>query len=159
MDLIVAVDAAWAIGRGGDQLCYIPPDLKRFQRRTTGHPVLLGRKTLATFPGGRPLKNRQNLILSRDPAFSAPGGTCYRDLDQALADAPEDTFVIGGASVYRQALPRCRRAYVTKIHRAFPGADCFFPDLDADPAWQVVETEGPYVWGDLAYTYVTYERR
>ena len=61
--------------------------------------------------------------------------------------------------MYRQALPWCRWAYVTKIHRAFPGADSFFPDLDADPAWQVVETEGPYVWGDLAYTYVTYERR
>ena len=80
MKLIVAVDACWAIGKDGDQLCYIPPDLKRFQRLTTGHPVLLGRKTLATFPGGRPLKNRRNLILSTDPAFAPAGGRgglCY----------------------------------------------------------------------------------
>ena len=73
MNLIAAVDMNWAIGRGGDQLCYIPADLRRFQALTTGHPVILGRKTLATFPGGRPLKNRRNLILSRDSAF-APGG-------------------------------------------------------------------------------------
>ena len=70
MNLIAAVDLNWAIGRDGDQLCYIPADLKRFQALTTGHPVILGRKTLATFPGGRPLKNRRNLILSRDPAFA-----------------------------------------------------------------------------------------
>ena len=68
MNLIAAVDLNWAIGRDGDQLCYIPADLKRFQALTTGHPVILGRKTLATFPGGRPLKNRRNLILSRDSA-------------------------------------------------------------------------------------------
>ena len=77
MNLIVAVDANWAIGKDGDQLCYLPPDLKRFQHLTTGHPVLLGRKTLATFPGGRPLKNRRNLILSTDPAFAPQGGRSF----------------------------------------------------------------------------------
>lgn len=158
MTAIVMVDAAWAIGWDGDQLCYIPPDLKRFQRRTTGHPVLVGRKTLATFPGGRPLKNRRNLILSRDPSFAPAGGEVYASLDQALAAAPADTCVIGGASIYRQTLARCGKVYVTKVHTAFPGADTFFPDLDQDPAWQVTETEGPYVWGALAYTYYTYER-
>ena len=85
MKLIVAVDACWAIGKDGDQLCYIPPDLKRFQRLTTGHPVLLGRKTLATFPGGRPLKNRRNLILSTDPAFAPAGGEVFATLKAALA--------------------------------------------------------------------------
>lgn len=159
MNLIVAVDPAWAIGREGDQLCYIPPDLKRFQRRTTGHPVLLGRKTLATFPGGRPLKKRRNLILSRDPAFAPEGGEIYGTLSAALAAAPEDTFVIGGASVYQQTLAQCDTAYVTKIHTTFPGADRFFPNLDQDPAWEVVEEEGPYVWGAFAYTYCTYQRR
>lgn len=105
MKLIVAVDACWAIGKDGDQLCYIPPDLKRFQRLTTGHPVLLGRKTLATFPGGRPLKNRRNLILSTDPAFAPAGGEVFATLKAALAAAPADTFVIGGASVYRRPWP------------------------------------------------------
>lgn len=158
MELIVMVDAAWAIGRDGDQLCYIPPDLKRFQRRTAGHAVLVGRKTLATFPGGRPLKNRRNLILSRDPAFGPAGGEVYPTLEAALAAAPADTYVIGGETVYRQALAYCDRAHVTKVHRAFPGADTFFPNLDQDPAWTLTATEGPYVWGELAYSYLTYQR-
>ena len=158
MNVIVAVDANWAIGLGGDQLCYIPADLKRFQRLTTGHPVLLGRKTLATFPGGRPLKNRRNLILSADPAFAPAGAEVFRTMEEALAAAPADTFVIGGESVYRQALDRCDRAYVTKIEKAFP-ADRWFPDLDADPAWIITEEEGPFQHEGLRYSYVTYQRK
>ena len=142
MNVIVAVDRNWAIGRDGDQLIYLPEDLKRFKALTTGHPVVLGRKTLATFPGGRPLKGRRNLILSRDPAFAPEGAEVFRDLETLLAAAPEDSFVIGGASVYAALLDRCDTAYVTKIEQSFPGADCFFPDLDARPDWRV-EEEGP----------------
>ena len=142
MNVIVAVDRNWAIGRDGDQLIYLPEDLKRFKALTTGHPVILGRKTLATFPGGRPLKGRRNLILSRDPAFAPEGAEVFRDLETLLAAAPEDSFVIGGASVYAALLDRCDTAYVTKIEQSFPGADCFFPDLDARPDWRV-EEEGP----------------
>ena len=158
MNLIAAVDENWAIGLEGDQLCYIPEDLKRFQRLTTGHPVLLGRKTLATFPGGRPLKNRRNLILSADPSFSPEGAEVFRTLEAALEAAPEDTFVIGGESVYRQALARCVAAYITRIHHTFP-ADRFFPDLDEDPDWEITETEGPFRHESLSYSYVTYRRR
>ena len=158
MNVIVAVDADWAIGLGGDQLCYIPEDLKRFQRLTTGHPVLLGRKTLATFPGGRPLKNRRNLILSKDPDFAPEGAEVFRTLEEALAAAPADTFVIGGESVYRQALAFCDTAYVTKLDKAFP-ADRWFPNLDRDPDWAVTETEGPFGHAGLTYSYVTYRRR
>lgn len=158
MYLIVAVDENWAIGRDGDQLCYIPADLKRFQRLTTGHPVLLGRKTLATFPGGRPLKNRRNLILSATPGFAVEGGEVFAALEEALAAAPADTFVIGGEAVYRQTLDQCDTAYVTKIHQTFP-ADRHFPDLDAHPAWAVAETEGPYEHQGLSFTYVTYRRK
>lgn len=157
MNVIVAADANWAIGLGGDQLCYIPADLKRFRRLTTGHPVLLGRKTLATFPGGRPLKDRRNLILSADPAFAPEGAEVFRTLEEALAAAPADTFVIGGEQVYRQTLAFCDRAYVTRVHRAFP-ADRWFPDLDADPAWEIAETEGPYEEAGLRFSYVTYRR-
>ena len=89
MNLIAAVDLNWAIGRGGDQLCYIPADLKRFQALTTGHPVILGRKTLATFPGGRPLKNRRNLILSRDSSFAPEGAEVFRSLEGADAFFPD----------------------------------------------------------------------
>ena len=157
MNLIVAVDKNWAIGRDGDQLIYIPEDLKHFKALTTGHPVILGRKTLATFPGGRPLKGRRNLILSRDPAFAPEGAEVFPDLDQLLSAAPADSFVIGGASVYRTLLDRCDTAYVTRIQKAFP-ADRYFPDLDRDPAWQAVEEEGPYTHEDLTFTYVTYRR-
>ena len=75
------------------------------------------------------------------------------------AAAPADTFVIGGESLYRQTLDRCDTVYVTKLHRRFPGADRFFPNLDQAPAWVLAEVEGPYVYGDLAYTYCTYRRR
>ncbi len=156
MNVIVAVDRNWAIGRDGDQLIYLPEDLKRFKALTTGHPVVLGRKTLATFPGGRPLKGRRNLILSRDPAFAPEGAEVFRDLETLLAAAPEDSFVIGGASVYAALLDRCDTAYVTKIEQSFPGADCFFPDLDARPDWRV-EEEGPELEDQgVRFRYVTY---
>lgn len=157
MYAIVAVDENWAIGKDGDQLCYIPADLKRFQKLTTGHPVLLGRKTLSTFPGGRPLKNRRNLILSAQTDFAPDGGEVFATLEQALAAAPEDTFVIGGEQVYRQTIDRCDTVYVTKIKKAFE-ADRYFPNLDADPAWRAVEKEGPFQHEDLTFTYVTYKR-
>lgn len=157
MDLIAAVDQNWAIGKDGDQLCYIPADLKRFQALTTGHAVILGRKTLATFPGGRPLKNRRSLILSRSADFAPEGAEVFPDVDSLLAAAQVDAFVIGGASVYKALLPYCDRAYITKIDRAWP-ADSFFPDLDADPAWQVTEEGEPLEHEGLTFRYVTYER-
>ena len=107
MNMIAAVDQNWAIGKDGDQLVYIPEDLKRFKALTTGHPVILGRKTLATFPGGRPLKGRRNLILSQSAGFAPEGAEVFRDLSALLAAAPEDSFVIGGASVYAALLEKC----------------------------------------------------
>ena len=89
MNLIVAVDANWAIGKGGDQLVYIPEDLKHFKELTMGHPVILGRKTMATFPGGRPLKGRRNLVVSRNPDFRPEGAEVYPDMDALLAAAVE----------------------------------------------------------------------
>ena len=159
MDVIAAVDQNWAIGKGGDQLCYLPADLKRFRALTTGHPVILGRKTLATFPGGRPLKNRRNLILSRDPAFAPEGAEVFRELDSLRAAAPADSFVIGGESVYRALLGWCGTAYITKIGRAWEGADAFFPNLDGDPAWFVAEEGEPLEHQGIPFRYVTYKRR
>lgn len=141
MNMIALVDQNWAIGKGGDQIVYIPSDLKFFRETTMGHPVILGRKTLATFPGGRPLKGRRNLILSRNPEFSVEGGEVFASLDALLDAAPEDSFVIGGASVYAALLDRCDTAYLTKVDGTFP-ADCWFPDLDARPEWRL-EEEGP----------------
>ena len=157
MELIVAVDRNWAIGNQGDQLFYIPADLKRFKALTMGRPVILGRKTLATFPGGRPLKGRKNLILSRSPDFRPEGAAVYPDLDSLLAAAPADSMVIGGESVYRALLPYCDAAHVTQIDAA-PPADTFFPNLDEDPAWEASETSEWMDHEGLPFRYVTYKR-
>lgn len=158
MNVIVAVDQNWAIGKDGDQLVYLSEDLKRFKSLTTGHPVILGRKTLATFPGERPLKGRRNLILSRSAGFAPEGAEVFSDVEALRAAAPEDSFVIGGASVYRQLLPWCDTAYVTKIDRTFP-ADCYFPDLEQDPAWERTEESAPLEQDGIVYRYLTYRRK
>ena len=159
MYVIAAVDQNWAIGKGGDQLCYLPADLRRFQALTTGHPVILGRKTLATFPGGRPLKNRRNLILSHDPAFAPEGAEVFRSLEELRAAAPADSFVIGGASVYAALLGACDTAYITKIDRAWEGADAFFPNLDGDPSWFIAEEGEPLEHEGIPFRCVTSRRR
>lgn len=158
MNAIVAVDQNWAIGKDGDQLCYLSADLKRFKELTLGHPVILGRKTLATFPGGRPLKGRRNLVLSRDPSLTIDGAEVFHDVESLLAQARSDSFVIGGESVYRAFLEHCDTVYVTKIAHSFP-ADVWFPDLDKDPAWQVSRMEEPLEEKGLSFRYVTYTRR
>lgn len=158
MNLIVAVDRNWAIGKDGDQLVYLSEDLKHFKALTTGHPVILGRKTLATFPGGRPLKGRRNMILSRSPGFAPEGAEVFQNLPALLEAAPEDAFVLGGASVYAALLDKCDTAYVTRIEASFPGPDCFFPNLDRLPQWHVTD-EGPTLEEQgLRFRYVTYRR-
>lgn len=157
MNVIVAVDENWAIGKDGDQLVYLKEDLKRFRTLTSGHTVILGRKTLATFPGGRPLKNRRNLILSRNPQFHAEGAEVFSSVEELVKQADEDAFVIGGASVYEQLLPYCDRAYITKIHASFP-ADTHFPDLDKAEKWAVTEEGESLEQDGISYHYVTYSR-
>ena len=157
MELIAAVDRNWGIGKDGQLLVRIPTDLKRFQALTTGHTVILGRKTLATFPGGRPLKGRRNLVLSRDASFAPEGAEVFRDVEALRAAAPVDAFVIGGGAVYRQLLPWCDTVYVTRLERTFP-ADTYFPDLDNHPDWCLAGTEGPYDHQGLAFRYDTYRR-
>lgn len=158
MESIVVVDRNWAIGRDGDQLVYIPEDLKRFKALTMGRPVILGRKTLATFPGGRPLKGRRNLILSRDPAFAPEGAEVFLDAPSLLAAAPADSFVVGGGSVYALLLDRCDTAHVTMLDAEFP-ADTWFPNLDQHKDWEQAEEEGPFAHEGLTYRYLTYRRR
>ena len=158
MKVIAAVDENWAIGRNGDQLIYISEDLKHFKALTTGHPVILGRKTLATCPGGRPLKGRRNLILSRDPGFAPPEAEVFSSLEELLAAAPQDAFVIGGASVYQALLDRCDTACITRIEAAFPGADCWFPNLDERPEWKIAEERPVLEEKGVRFRYVTYER-
>lgn len=158
MNLIVAVDQNWAIGCQNELLVRISADLKRFKAITTGHPVLLGRKTLETFPGGRPLPGRRNFILSTHPDFRVEGAETLHSIEEAAKTCPDDTFVIGGAQVYRALLPQCDTAYVTKIHAAFP-ADAWFPKLDGLENWTLTEEEAPLREQGVAFQYCTYQRK
>lgn len=163
---IVAVCEDWGIGLGGDMVVSNRADMRHFVRCTKGHPVIMGRRTLDSFPGGRPLKDRRNIVLTRDGSFCRAGVEVVGSLDEALAavDGEGEAWVIGGAQVYRQLLPVCREAVVTKTECVHP-ADSFFPDLDADPAWEVAcEGERQIIQageGDegIAFRFVTYRRR
>lgn len=161
MDLVVNVSENWGIGNGGDQLVYISADLKRFRQLTTGKTVILGRKTLSTFPGGRPLKNRTNLILSGSVA-SVEGAEVFPDLPsllERLKDCdPEQVSVIGGASVYQALLPYCEKAYVTKTYGEYD-ADTFFPNLDNMENWEIASTEERQEENGVKFQYVDYVNR
>ena len=152
MSLVVNVTQDWGIGRENQLLVALPGDLRRFRQLTIGKTVILGRRTLATFPGGRPLPGRENFILSRDPAFQVPGARVFSDLPallQAARALPDGSLcVIGGASVYAALLDYCSMA---------PPADRFFPDLDALPQWSVVERSPLQEENGVTYQYINYE--
>ena len=158
MYLIAAVDQNWAIGCQNKLLARLSPDLKRFKALTLGHPVLLGRKTLETFPGGKPLPGRQNYILSTNPDYKVENALVLHSLEEARTSCPADTFVIGGAQVYRAALDWCDTAYITKIHASFE-ADAWFPNLDDLPEWELTEEEPVLEDGGLTFHYATYRRK
>jgi dihydrofolate reductase len=139
----VNIPSGWGIGAQGRLLSHISADMKQFAAATAGKVVLYGRKTLETFPGKRPLKNRVNVILSRDPAYTVENAVVVHSLDE-LFDAcraydPDDLWVIGGESVYRALLPYCRTVRVTRSFEDLGEADAFFPDLDHLPGWHVVK--------------------
>ena len=139
MDLIVAVYEDWGIGCCGTQPVAISADRVFFRETTRGAAVIVGRKTVADFPGGKPLPGRKNILLSRQK-IEMPGFVVCHSPEEVVEKTreAERVFVIGGGSVYRQMLPLCERAYVTKVHTC-PKSDTYFPNLDADPAWKLQE--------------------
>ena len=139
MDLIVAVYDDWGIGADGTQPVALSVDRKFFREVTRGAAVIVGRRTLADFPGGKPLPGRLNIVLTRQDV-DFPGITVCHSPEEAaeLTKDREKVFVIGGGSIYKQMLPMCRQAYVTKVH-ATPASDTFFPNLDEDPRWELAE--------------------
>lgn len=161
MNIIVAVDNNWALGSKGKLLVSIPNDMKHFRQETTGKVVVLGRKTLANFPQGQALANRTNIILSSDPNFAVKGALTVHSLKELLEELKkyrdEDIYVIGGDSVYRQLLPYCNVAHVTKIDHEYE-ADTYFANLDQDPAWKVTEESDEQTYFDLPYQFLKYER-
>lgn len=161
MNLIVNVDKNWAIGLGSKLLVRIPQDMKYFRSMTTGHVVVMGRKTLESFPESKPLPNRVNIVLTRDQGYQAPGALVVHsmeELKEELKKYPEEEiFVIGGGQIYRELLPLCDKAYVTKVDRAFD-ADVYFPDLDQDPQWKMTKVSEEQTYFDLEYVFAVYER-
>ena len=158
MELIVAVYDDWGIGRDGTQPIALSADRKFFRETTRGAMVIVGRKTLADFPGGKPLPNRVNVVLTRQDV-EIPDVVICRSTEEAaaLAKTAEKDMVIGGGSIYNQMLSYCDGAYITKVHNT-PESDTFFPNLDNDPQWQLQEVLQSGEENGISYEMCYYKR-
>lgn len=162
MNLIVAVDKNWAIGKKGNLLVSIPEDQKMFREETLGKVIVMGRKTLESLPGGQPLYGRTNVVLTRNPAFKQKGTEVFHGVEETLnylkQFPSEDIFIIGGEQIYRQFLPYCGTAHVTWIDFLYE-ADTFFPNLDKDPDWEVTAESDEQTYFNICYEFRRYERK
>ena len=161
MNLIAAVDQNWAIGNKNELLVRIPAAQKFFRETTTGKVVVMGRKTLESFPNGLPLKNRTNIVLTHDHTYKVPGAVVVHDMDELHEELKkydsEDIYVIGGETIYRQLLDECDVAHITKIDYAYD-ADAYFPNLDERPEWKITADSEEQTYFDLEYYFYRYER-
>lgn len=162
MNLIVAVDKNWGIGKDNKLLVHIPADMKFFRETTNGKIVVMGRKTLESFPNGLPLKNRTNIVLTKSRDYSVKGAVVLHSVEEVLKELEQyeedDIYIIGGDSVYRQFLPYCKTAHVTRIDHAYE-ADTFFPNLDEYEEWEVTGISDEQTYFDLEYRFYRYERK
>lgn len=162
MKIIVAADNNWGIGKNNQLLVSIPADMKMFRQETTGKVVVMGRKTLESFPGGLPLKNRTNIVLTGNKNYDAKGAVVVHTIEELLEEIkkyPSDqVYCIGGDSVYKQLLPYCDTAHVTKIDFTYE-ADSYFPNLDEMEDWYVAGESEEQTYFDLEYRFVRYERK
>lgn len=162
MNLIAAVDKNWAIGLHNKLLVSIPADMKFFREVTTGNVVVMGRKTLESFPNGQPLKKRTNIVLTSDPDYQVKDAVVVHNMDELheeLKKYPSDSiYILGGESVYRQLLDECDVAHITKIDYEYE-ADAYFPNLDENPEWEITADSDEQTYFDLEYTFVKYERK
>ncbi|MBP3873405.1 MAG: dihydrofolate reductase [Lachnospiraceae bacterium] len=161
MQLIAAADARWGIGKDGQLLISIPADMKYFQSVTGGHTIIMGRKTLESFPGKRPLRNRRNIVLTHNEDYKVKDAETVHSVAEALElirDTDKDeVFCVGGAGIYRLFLPYCDTALITRIEHIYD-ADAFMPDLDKDPDWEKISESEEQVFCDLIYHFCTYRR-
>lgn len=161
MNIIASADNNWAIGKNNELLIRIPQDMKRFRQMTTGNVVVMGRKTLESFPNQAPLKDRINIVLTANPNYEVKGAVIVHSMDELQEELQkynsEDIYVIGGDSIYRQMLDLCDTAYITKIDYAYE-ADAHLPNLENDPAWSLTEESEEQTYFDVIYTYQIYKR-
>ena len=162
MNLIVAVDKNWAIGRNNKLLVSIPDDMKFFRETTTGKVVVMGRKTLESFPNGQPLKNRVNIVLTHDKTYQVKDAVLVYSLEELWKELEkyesENIYVIGGESIYDQLVDACDTAHITKIDYAYD-ADAYFPNLDERPEWQITQDSEEQTYFDLIYHFYKYEKQ
>ena len=162
MNLIVAADKNWAIGHENKLLVSIPADMKFFREMTTGKVVVMGRKTLESFPGGLPLKNRINVVLTKNKDYHVKDAVVVHSVEEALEELEKydtkDVYVIGGDTVYRQMLPYCDTAHVTKIDHAYE-ADTYFPNLDEEKEWELTADSEEQTYFDLEYRFLLYKKK
>ena len=159
LSLIAAVARNRVIGQDNQLLWHLPGDMRHFRETTRGKPVIMGRKTWESLPGKfRPLPGRLNIVVSRNPVYVAPGATLAASLEEALkqVESTEEVFVIGGAELYRQALPLADRLYLTELTADFDGDACFPEIAQAD--WKEMSRSQPVTENGLAYTFAVYQR-
>lgn len=161
MNLIVNADKNWGIGKENQLLVHIPNDMKMFRQTTTGKVVVMGRKTLESFPNGMPLPNRTNIVLTTDQDYDGRGAVVVHSTEELFDElkkySDEDIFIIGGESIYRMMLPYCDTAYVTRLDYAYD-ADTYFPDLDEMEEWKIVEESDEQTYFDLEYVFLKYQK-
>ena len=161
MKIIVAADKNWGIGKDNKLLVSIPADMKMIRQETTGKVCVMGRKTQESFPGGLPLKNRINIVLTRNENYKVKDAIIVHSIEELMEELKkypaEDVYCIGGDTIYKQLLPYCDAAQVTKIDFAYI-ADSYFPNLDEDPQWHVAAESEEQTYFDLEYKFVRYER-
>ena len=162
MKCIAAVDNNWAIGNRGKLLVSIPNDQKMFRNETLGKVVVLGRKTLETFPNGQPLRDRTNIILSHDPNDFVAGAIVVHNDEELFRKLGEydtdDVYIIGGESVYGRYVKYCDTAIITKIDQAYE-SDAYFPDLDKDENWEMTAESEEFTYFSVEYTFREYRNR
>lgn len=163
MNLIVNVSKNWAIGKENGLLFHISQDMKYFKEHTTGKTVVMGRKTLESLPKGNPLPNRKNIVLTRDESFTKDGVTVYHSIDELLKNIgiaeSFDTYVMGGESIYRELLPYCSMAFVTKVDEDVADADAFMVNLDDEPGWEIQEESETFEEKGYKFRFVTYVQK
>lgn len=161
MNLIAAVDENWAIGKNNQLLVSIPADMKFFRTTTTGKVVVMGRKTLESFPNGLPLKNRTNIVLTHDRSYRVKDAIIVYSMDELWEELKkydsDDIYVLGGESIYRQLVDACDVAHITKIDFAYD-ADAYFPNLDEKPDWELTADSEEQTYFDLIYHFLKYEK-
>ena len=160
MNYIVSVDRNWGIGKNNDLLFSIPTDMKFFRETTLGKTVVMGRKTLLSLPNGKPLKNRENIIMTRDRNFSVCGAEVVHSVDELFEliknKDSDDIFVMGGAEIYNLLYKYCKFAYITKVD-ADAYADVFIENLDCLNNWSIVKESETIFENQLEYRFLTYE--